>query len=157
MKQTNVSADTIDTINDLIKINLDRIKGYEKAMTNTDTMEAELNTLYSRMMQESFEYNRELTEKVTALGSEPANNTTVPGKIYHAWMDVKATFSGNDNKSTLAACEFGEDAAQKAYAKALENESLPSDVYDVIKRQKQLLKGSHDLVKQYRDQYAIAQ
>jgi uncharacterized protein (TIGR02284 family) len=156
MKQTKVNAETIDTINDLIKINLDRIKGYEKAIANTDTLEAELNTLYSRMMEESHEYNRELSEKVTSLGSEPATDTTVPGKIYHAWMDVKATFSGNDTKSTLAACEFGEDAAQKAYAKALENESLPSDVYDLIKRQKLLLKGSHDLVRQYRDQYAEA-
>lgn len=159
MKQTNfnVKEDTIEVLNDLIKINHDRIKGYQKAIENTDTMEAELNTLYSRMIEESYEYNRELSEFVVLLGGEPATDTTVPGKIYHAWMDVKATFSGNDTKSTLSACEFGEDAAQKAYAKALENESpVDSKVYDAIVRQKALLKGSHDLVRQYRDQYAEA-
>ena len=43
----------------------------------------------------------------------------------------------------------------KAYAKALEKESpLPPDVYDLIAHQKSLLKGSHDLIRQFRDQYA---
>lgn len=155
MKRTKNHEATIEILNDLIKINNDRIKGYEKAIENTDTPEAELKTLYARMAEESYEYNRELSEFVIKAGGQPANETSVPGKIYHAWMDVKVTFSGQDTKSTLAACEFGEDAAQKAYAKALEKESpLPQEVYDLIARQKALLKGSHDLVRQYRDEYA---
>ena len=157
MKQRNVNEETIEILNDLIKINNDRIRGYEKAIENTDMLEAELRTLYARMIEESHEYTRELSDRVVQLAGEPASDTTVPGKIYRAWMDVKATFSGNDTKSTLAACEFGEDAAQKAYEKALENDStLAPDVRDLIIRQKSLLKGSHDLVRQYRDQYAEA-
>jgi len=154
MKTTESIERTIEIVNDLIKINNDRIMGYEKALENTDTMEPQLRTLYSRMIEESYEYNRELSEIIVNNGGEPATDTTVPGKIYHAWMDVKATFSGHDNKSTLAACEFGEDAAQKAYANALEKDSpLPTDVYDLIGRQKLLLKGSHEVVRQYRDEY----
>lgn len=157
MKNTKVTDETIEILNDLIKINHDRISGYQKAIENTETQEAELKTLFSRMIEESYEYNRELSERVVALGGEPATETTVPGKIYHAWMDVKATFSGNDTKSMLSACEFGEDAAQKAYAKAIDKDtSIPRDIYDIIARQKSLLKGSHDLVRQYRDQYAEA-
>ena len=155
MKTTESIERTIEIVNDLIKINNDRIKGYEKALENTDTLDAELRTLYSRMIEESYEYNRELSEIVVQQGGEPSSDNTTPGKIYHAWMDVKATFSGRDNKSTLAACEYGEDAAQKAYADALEKDSpLPADVYDLISHQKSLLKGSHDLVRQYRDEYA---
>ncbi|HEX6225403.1 MAG TPA: PA2169 family four-helix-bundle protein [Chryseolinea sp.] len=155
MKQTAENEATIEILNDLIKINNDRIKGYEKAIENTETLEAELKTLYGRMAEESYTYNRELSEEVVNAGGKPADDTTIPGKIYHAWMDVKATFSGQDTKSTLAACEFGEDAAQKAYAKALEKDSpLPREVYDLIARQKSLLKGSHDLIRQFRDQYA---
>ena len=155
MKTEKVNEKNIEILNDLIKINNDRITGYQKAIENTDSLEAELKTLYARMVEESYEYNRELSEQVVKLGGEPATDSTAPGKLYHAWMDVKATFSGHDNKSTLAACEFGEDAAQKAYAKALEKDSaLPADAYDLIARQKSLLRGSHDLVKQYRDQYS---
>lgn len=155
MKTEKVNEKNIELLNDLIKINNDRIAGYQKAIENTDTLEAELKTLYSRMVEESYEYNRELSEQVIKLGGEPATDSTTPGKLYHAWMDVKATFSGHDNKSTLAACEFGEDAAQKAYAKALEKDSgLPADVYDLIARQRSLLRGSHDLIKQFRNQYS---
>jgi uncharacterized protein (TIGR02284 family) len=155
MKTEKINEKNIEILNDLVKINNDRISGYQKAIENTETLEAELKTVYSRMIDESYEYNRELSEQVVKLGGEPATDSTAPGKLYHAWMDVKATFSGHDNKSTLAACEFGEDAAQKAYAKALEKDSaLPADVYDLIARQKSLLRGSHDLIKTYRDQYA---
>ena len=117
-RATTRNEEAIEILNDLVKINHDRIKGYEKAIENTDSMDAELRTLYSRMSEESYEYVRELTERISALGGETASDTTIPGKIYHGWMDVKATFTGNDTKSMLAACEFGEDAAQKAYAKA---------------------------------------
>jgi uncharacterized protein (TIGR02284 family) len=157
MGKSKLNTDTIATLNDLIKINYDRIKGYEKAIENTDTPEAELKTLYSRMIEESYEYNRELSEVVSRLGGEPASDTTVPGKIYHAWMDVKATFTGKDTKSILAACEYGEDAAQKAYSEALDiSTALTPEANELIIRQKSLLKGSHDLVRQYRDQYAEA-
>ena len=157
MGKSKLNTDTIATLNDLIKINHDRIKGYEKAIENTDTPEAELKTLYSRMIEESYEYIRELSEVVSRLGGEPASDTTVPGKIYHAWMDVKATFTGKDTKSILAACEYGEDAAQKAYSEALDiSTALTPEANELIIRQKSLLKGSHDLVRQYRDQYAEA-
>lgn len=152
-----INEESVEILNDLVKVNHDRIKGYEKAIENTDLMDAELRTLYSRMMEESYDYIRELTERVEALGGEPASDTTVPGKIYHSWMDVKATFTANDTKSILAACEFGEDAAQKAYGKALKDDKrLPAEVYDLIAHQKSLLRASHDLIKQYRDQFADA-
>jgi uncharacterized protein (TIGR02284 family) len=89
MKRAKTNEKTIEILNDLIQINNDRIAGYEKAIENTAALEAELKTLYSRMVEESYEYNRELSEKVVELGGEPATETTTPG---------------NDNKSTLAAC-----------------------------------------------------
>src|SRR5688500_15689462 len=106
MKKTKANEETVEILNDLIKINNDRIRGYEKAIENTDTLEAELRALFARMIDESYEYNRELSEEVLKAGGQPADETSVPGKIYHAWMDVKATFSGQNTKSTLVACEF---------------------------------------------------
>jgi uncharacterized protein (TIGR02284 family) len=53
----------------------------------------------------------------------------------------------------LASCEFGEDAAQKAYKTALEDEDLPADLRSLVTEQKTALKTSHDLIKQYRDMH----
>jgi uncharacterized protein (TIGR02284 family) len=73
------------------------------------------------------------------------------GKIYRGWMDVKATFTGNDRTSILSACEFGEDAAQKAYEKALKKPGLSSDVRQLIQDQKDQLRMAHDKIKRMRD------
>ncbi len=43
--------------------------------------------------------------------------TTEMGKIYRAWMDVKAVFTGENRHTILSNCEAGEDATQKAYKK----------------------------------------
>jgi len=140
-----------ENLNDLIQINNDRIEGYERASKETKDVDADLRALFSRMGDESRQYVSELTAAVSRLGCDPASDTTVRGKIYRAWMDVKATFTGKDRKSILASCEYGEDAAQDAYESALEETDLTGDFRDLVMRQKAALKASHDLIKRQRD------
>jgi uncharacterized protein (TIGR02284 family) len=65
---------------------------------------------------------------------------------------VKASFTGHDLQSILNACEFGEDAAQKAYKLASEDkDASTSEVAQLIASQKSALKKEHDSVKEYRD------
>lgn len=150
----NDNKKTIMVLNDLIKINVDRITGYEKAIKNLDDSEVMLKTLFNQVSEDSEDIKSQLTEKVKALGGEPADHRTAPGTIYQAWMDVKATFSGHDTGSTLEACEFGEDAAQRAYKEALKvADEFPADIKHMISSQKNLLKMSHDLIKTQRDQH----
>ncbi|MEO6252077.1 MAG: PA2169 family four-helix-bundle protein [Ferruginibacter sp.] len=74
------------------------------------------------------------------------------GRIYHAWMDVKATFTGKDRRSILTACEFGEDQAQKAYDAALSSDAgMHADIRQLIMSQKDRLKMHHDLLEDLRD------
>lgn len=151
----NDNKKIITVLNDLIKINIDRITGYEKAINDLDDSEVILKTLFNQVSEDSHDIKSQLAEKVIALGDEPASDRTVPGAIYQAWMDVKATFSGHDTGSTLEACEFGEDAAQRAYqaAQKAAEDDFPADIKHMISSQKNLLKMSHDLIKTQRDQY----
>lgn len=140
-------------LNDLVQINNDRIAGYERAIKETDTNDADLRSLFTDMASESRMYVSELSRYVQRNGEDPAEGTTLSGKIYRAWMDVKATFSGKGRKAILAACEYGEDAAQKAYKDSL-NEDLSTDVRDLITKQQAKLKKSHDKIKRLRDAQA---
>lgn len=150
----NDNKKIITVLNDLIKINVDRITGYEKAIKDLDNSEVMLKTLFNQVSEDSVDIKTQLAEKVIALGGEPESDRTVPGAIYQAWMDVKATFSGHDTGSTLEACEFGEDAAQRAYKAAqAAYEDFPADIKHMINSQKNLLKMSHDLIKTQRDQH----
>jgi uncharacterized protein (TIGR02284 family) len=151
------NKETIEVLNDLIRINNDRINGYRKAADESRDIDVDLRAIFNRMRDESQQYVAELTAEVGKLGGEPATGTTVSGKIYRAWMDVKATFTGKDRHSLLEACEYGEDAAQKAYEEALASDAaLPTNVRQLIANQKAALRTSHDLIKQYRDMHEHA-
>ena len=129
-----------EVINDLIEINNDRVEGYGKAGKETETEDADLRSLFNDMADESRGYLAELKKYVSAAGEEPATDTTKRGKIYRVWMDIKAAITGHDRKAILASCEFGEDAAQRAYDRALEEEDLTPEVRELITAQKSKLK-----------------
>jgi len=148
------TKETIEVLNDLIQINNDRIAGYEKAIKETKSEDEDLKVLYASMIAESHRNKIALATEVQALGVEAEKGTTTSGKIYRAWMDVKAVFGGHDRHTVLANCEAVEDAAQRAYRTALEHEGLPAFISDLLTQQQQTLKESHDEVKTLRDQYA---
>jgi uncharacterized protein (TIGR02284 family) len=142
----------VEVLNDLIRINNDRIEGYNRGAKEAQANDVDLKEIFSKMADESRQYLSELTREVVKLGGEPASGTTTSGKIYRTWMDVKATFTGNDRLAVLSNCEFGEDAAQKAYQEALTtDETLPTDIRQMIANQKASLKVSHDTIKKLRD------
>jgi len=142
---------TAEVLNDLIEINNDRIIGYEKAAKETAVEDADLRELFSGMAEESSDYVAQLKKHVVSTGEEAAEGTTARGKIYRVWMDVKAAISGQSRRAILASCEFGEDAAQRAYESALETEPLPGEVRLLITEQKTKLRKSHDKIKAMRD------
>ncbi|MFC0773800.1 PA2169 family four-helix-bundle protein [Terrimonas alba] len=148
----NINEKTAEVLNDLVRINNDRIEGYTKAENETKAGDADLQSLFRQMAAESRSYVNDLSKYISATGSNITDDTTVRGKIYRAWMDVKATFSGKDRKAILASCEYGEDAAQKAYDAALSSDAeLPTELRQLIMDQKQSLKKSHDQIKALRD------
>lgn len=138
-----------EVLNDLILINNDRIEGYKKAANQTE--DSDLKSLFNEMSSQSVRYANELKQYLKGNKDNPGHDTTFKGKIYRAWMDVKATFGGDDRKGILASCEFGEDAAQKAYKDALGENEITNDVRDVIEEQKRFLQNSHDRVRRMRD------
>ncbi|ASZ10257.1 PA2169 family four-helix-bundle protein [Chitinophaga pendula] len=141
---------TVEILNDLVKINNDRIEGYRKAVDQSD--DADLKALFQRMIDESQTYVGQLNKELAQSGNEPESGTTTSGKLYRTWMDVKATFTGSDRHSILSSCEYGEDAAQRAYDEALKSETpMPYDLRELIANQKGALKNSHDTIKTYRD------
>jgi uncharacterized protein (TIGR02284 family) len=154
--KTNERA--ISILNDLIRINIDRIEGYQKAINEIkDSSDFEIKTVYSQMEEESRKYRSSLTDAVTRLGGEPATDTSSAGDIYRAWMDVKTTFTSDDVLATLQLCEYGEDKALQAYKDALaESIDWPAGLQSLIENQRAALKKSHDQIKSYRDRYAHA-
>lgn len=141
-----------EVLNDLIEINNDRVTGYEKAVEETKNLDVDLQAIFHSMANDSRKYAAELTQEVNKLGGEATRDTTTSGKIYRVWMDVKATFTSHDREAVLSSCEFGEDAAQKAYTSALASDAeMSAEVRKLITDQQATLKIAHNLIKKYRD------
>ena len=151
METTSVNK---DILNDLIEINNDRVVGYQKAIDELKEEDSDLKTVFVEMIGQSHTHKAALAQEVQVLGADAETGTTASGKIYRAWMDVKAVFTGHDRETVLNNCEFGEDAAQKAYKTALETEGLSADLRSLITEQKADLRTSHDKIKGLRDSVA---
>lgn len=142
-------SQTISLMNDLIRINNDRIEGYERAVNDTD--DAKLKSLFYSMAQESRKFKNELLTEVIKMGGTPEEGTTVSGKVFRAWMDFKSAIAGKDRKAIISSCEFGEDAAIHTYNEVIETGKLPAQYFAIVKEQYKALRQSHDKIKLMRE------
>lgn len=142
---------TVDILNDLVQINNDRIAGYERALKETTDENADLKKIFTKCIANSHQCKMELGTEIQALGEDMDTDSTTSGKIYRAWMDVKAVFTGHSRKTILQNCEAAEDATQRAYKEALEDDELPAFLRETITSQKMRLRAAHDEIKAMRD------
>lgn len=142
----------IGILNDLIRINHDRTEGYQKAVEELKPTDIDLRTMFTNAANASVQHANDLAAEVRNLGGDPASDTTQSGKIYRVWMDIRSGISARDRKSILSLCEFGEDAALRAYRLSLEDEiTMPRTVRELIEEQKDNIQAMHDTVKRHRD------
>jgi uncharacterized protein (TIGR02284 family) len=148
------SKETAGILEDLIKINNDRIEGYEKALKELKPEDADLRMLFLKGIDQSRSIKMILGNELQTLKESIPSGTSGSGSIHRAWLELKATFTGHGRHAILASCEFGEDAAQKAYESALGSEHLPEYLSSIVLEEKEELKSFHDEIKALRDQSA---
>jgi uncharacterized protein (TIGR02284 family) len=137
-------------LKDLIQINVDRYNGCQKAIE--DVQDSDLKDMFRRMGQQSLNFKEELEQFGGSDVHVPTDETSAASKVHRAWIDVKSVFTGKDRHAVLAAAESGEDTILKTYREALEDSSgMPTDLMQVVQRQKQELQQSHNMVKALRD------
>jgi len=149
----NTKEKEVAVLNTLIEYNNDRVEGYQKAAEETE--ETDLMALFNKYSAQSLKFSQQLANRVSQIGGEPVSGTTNSGKIYRAWMDVKAALTGKDRKAILGSCEYGEDVALKSYEDALEGDNLTAESRIMIAEQARHIRASHDEIKALRDMAAV--
>jgi uncharacterized protein (TIGR02284 family) len=147
-----INTKLAEVLNDLVKINNDRVKGYEKAANEIRALDSDLESKFHRFAQESQKYSFELSRKIADLGGEPSQDTTTSGKIYRVWMDVSGAYTGHNRQIVLENCEYGEDAAKRAYKTALETDiEWDVETRGIVLNQQASIIAAHDEIKRLRD------
>lgn len=147
----NTSA--AEVLNDLILMNNDRIKGYQRTIHNLRPQDEDLSAIFTDIIEQTKQFNAALAAEVVNLGATAETHTSVSGKLHLAWIGIKATFTGHNRHALLAECERGEDALRQTYLEALNSDSdLSSAQWELISAQTAAMKLVHDQIKALRDQ-----
>jgi uncharacterized protein (TIGR02284 family) len=141
----------LEVLSDLLKINRDRIEGYNKA--SQDTHDPGLKALFRNMADQGSKNVTDIMKEIIHHnGSTELVELTNAGKVYEAWANFKTRFSVNSIKNVLTSCESREKAAMQIYQKA-RKKILGAQLIGLIERHELLLKSSHEVIRVYRQAY----
>lgn len=135
-----------DVLRELTEFVNDGKEGYERAAeesTNPDFV-----SYYSSLAQQRREFSNELNALIRQHGGDVETDTTLKGKLYRQWMDVRAAFTGRDERSIVDSNIYGEEWAQKAYDDALKTETLPDQIRQLISNQRQASQEAYNRLQQ---------
>jgi len=140
---------TCGLLNKLIRINNDRVEGYEKAAALINDMQ--LKSIFNSFANESRNFRNELIVEVTKRGEQPLEGTTASGKIFRAWMDIKAALAVKDRQAIVSACETGEEAALEEYAEVLKSDDLDGFARKLVGYQEEIMQRSHGKIRMMKE------
>lgn len=147
----------VAALNDLIRINNDRITGYKKRM---DVMlDDDLDYLFAQFVYQSKLNIEDLVRCIKYLRGSPNDSPSLSGKFYHAWMDFKSAPYRQSRQTMLYYCEYSEDVAKSTYQKVLadpEFARMDIKVIRLLEKHLDELKASYTLIKELRDDSATA-
>ncbi len=141
-----MSAETLDTVNDLLQTLRDGVEGFTKAAEGVK--DPGLKATFAELATErKLMVDRMVT---TATADPNADKPSVTSALHRGWIDLKAALTSGDDHAILAECERGEDHALKA-CKEASAKTLPGDVQTVVAEITAKVQASHDRVKALRD------
>lgn len=151
MKSSENTKHLMIMLNDLARINHDRVEGYRKAKRHAE-QHSDLTSIFHEKSKQSEEFVSDLQAQIKTLGGDVDVDASLSGKIFRMWMGIKNTFKPHNATSILDSCGFLEDAAIKAYDEALRSDiEIPAVIRQQILEQQTAIKKSQDLIKKYGD------
>lgn len=96
----------VETFNDLIGINNNRIECYSFASNRSGSHV--LRSLFERLVETSLSLKQELVTEVFKLGGVPREGTLGTSPFFKAWMRVHAALLQENNRQVIGSCHDAE-------------------------------------------------
>ena len=147
--KTRKAEKATTVLNDLIKINNERIVCYQQAIDQATNLDYDLKSIFKDIIEEGVHFKQELIDHIKLHAGNPKDTLTLSGMIHRAWVDLKVTFTDNTRQSIINFCEYNEQIAQHAYKAALNMLATKknTDVYEMVEKQQSALMHSYILIK----------
>jgi len=125
----------LSVLNDLIRVNIDRITAYEKAAHEDQSSGLEIRDEFYKLATESRSYVNELHAEVIRLGGAPVTQSTIAGKLYLHWLNGKTNYDGETLASVGETYVHAEELVQQIYRHALDTGALSKGLYQLVEGQ----------------------
>lgn len=149
--KNTLTEETIEKLNDLIRINIDSRQGLVDAAEAID--DDAVAGLFRAVATERAEFADQLKSYVTWNDENPTKEQSFASKVHQCWMNCRAKLNGGDAHVVLIEAEYGEDQIKHAYEDAL-TDNPGSAMSDVLHSQYAVVKSGHDRIRDMRDAYA---
>lgn len=150
--KTNLSDETVDVLQGLIRTNIDSRDGFLEAAENVE--DSALAQLFRETASQRGDQVSELSSLVAVNSEEPKQSGTSAAAMHRAWMDLRTALGGG-RTAVLSEAERGEDHIRDQYQDAIKKCSI-SPVSDVLHRHFIQVKASHDRIRDLRDAFAAS-
>ena len=127
------TEDMSKRINDLLEKNYDAEKGYKKAAEIVEN--PKLEQFFTDQAQNRYDFGHELKDEIKNVGSTPDKGGSTTGDLHRAWMDIRSTFTSNDEGAILKEVQKGEEAAVEEYSEVINDTTLPPTTKRIITKQ----------------------
>lgn len=132
----------IRTLNSLIATTLDSVDGYTEAAKDSDS--GHFASLFTSRATERRQVVSNLQQQVRSLGGNPEDDGTLLASAHRAFLNLKATLAGKEDKAIIAEVERGEDHIKSKFQDALDDADISSATRTVIEQVFTSVRAGHD-------------
>lgn len=143
MDVVNPNDDTRSLLEHLIETCEDGARGFDTAAEAVD--DTNVAATFRKLGAERAQCAMELRSLAANYGGPVEEAGMVKAALHRGWIKLKDALTTGSH-AVIAAAEEGEDYALEQYEEAL-REELPSDVAEVVRRQRDIVKAAHDQVR----------
>jgi uncharacterized protein (TIGR02284 family) len=128
----NYTEEVGNKLNELLEKNYDAEAGYKLAKDKVDS--SRVKDFFNQQAQERYNFGHELKTEIKSFGQEPDKGTSLKGDAHRTWMNIKSTFTSDNEESMLEEAIRGEKAALEEYNEVLSDHSLPVSTKSVLSK-----------------------
>ena len=138
-------------LNDLLARTYDAEKGFQNAAENIDSVK--LKEYFSHKAAERKTFGHALKEEIKSYNQDVDKGGSIEGSVHRAWMDLKNTFTPDNEEAMLEEVITGENKAIDDYNDIINDTELPSSTKQLLVTQVSKIQDSLSTAKKLEDVY----
>lgn len=146
------SEEMAGKLNELLQKNYDSEKGFRNAAD--DVRNPQLKAFFKEKAQERYDFGHELKTEIRNFGEAPEKGSSIKADAHRTWMDLKATFTGNNEEAVLEEAIRGEKLAVEDYNKIINDNDFPPSTKNLLLRQRNAIEKTLENVKSLENSFS---